>query len=215
MKSRWILFIIISLLTINISYSQKVDAASVLDKTVQQYNNFASGMEIIFASNIRSVKNNVSESFEGTLLIKGEKLVLTTPDVRSWFDGTTLWTYLPRTREVNVSNPGGSELQSVNPLLFLQNYKKDFTVSYTGESTSHNNKTAYDIVMIPKKKDDMEKIELQIEKSSSLPVKIVVMMKNDIRNNIIINKITQRNITDGNFVFPENEYPDAEIVDLR
>ena len=215
MKSKWISFVIISLLAINAVYSQKIDANSVLDQTVQKYNDFATGMEIDFAVNVRSPKNNISESFEGKLLIKGDKLVLTTPDMLSWFNGQTLWTYMPRTQEVNISNPSGSDLQTVNPLLFLKNYKKEFNASCIGESTSPNNKMAYDIALIPKKKDDVEKIELQIEKSTSLPSKIVMTMTNDIHNNIIIREIKSVNVADVKFVFPEKEYPDAEIVDLR
>jgi outer membrane lipoprotein-sorting protein len=205
----------ISLLEINISYAQKADANAVLDKTVQKYNEFGTGMEVVFAASIRSVKNNVNESFEGSLSMKGDKFMLNIPDIKNWFNGTTLWTYMVRTQEVNISNPAGSELQSINPLLFLRSYRKDFTVSCTGESTSQNNKMAYDIVMTPKKKDDIEKIELQIEKSSSLPARIVMSMKNDMRNSIIIKKIKSLNLPDAEFVFPERNYPGVEMVDLR
>jgi outer membrane lipoprotein-sorting protein len=172
-------------------------------------------MEISFVSNIRSAKNNISESFEGKLVIKDDRLILSTPDIVSWFNGKTLWTYMSRTQEVNVSNPDGDELQSINPLLILKNYKKDFNVSYIGESTSHNNKLSYDIMLIPPKKDGIDRIELQIEKSTFLPAKIVMLMKNDIRNNVTINKIKSIDIADGEFIFPEKEYPNVEIVDLR
>ncbi|MDR2146371.1 MAG: hypothetical protein LBE91_07940 [Tannerella sp.] len=215
MKNKGISIVIVLLLAINAVYSQKTDATAILDKTIQKYNDFATGMEIGFAANIRSPQNNISESFEGTLLIKGDKLLLTTPDALSWFNGETLWTYMPRTQEVNVSNPGGSDLQSINPLLFLQNYKKEFNVSYIGESTSSNNRMAYDIALIPKRKDGIEKIELQIEKSTFLPSKIVMTMENDIRNNITVKEIKSVNVPDTKFVFPEKEFPDAEIVDLR
>jgi hypothetical protein len=172
-------------------------------------------MEIRFATNINSPKNNISESFEGTLIIKGDKFTLSTPDVRSWFNGKTLWTYVSGTQEVNVSNPTGSDLRSINPLLILKNYKKDFNVSCTGESTSHNSKISNDITMIPKQKDDIERLELQIEKTSSLPAKIVMIMKHDIRNTITIKGLKPLNMTDDSFIFPEKKFPDAEIIDLR
>jgi outer membrane lipoprotein-sorting protein len=172
-------------------------------------------MEISFAANIRSAKNNINESFEGSLSMKGDQFVLNIPDIKSWYNGSVLWTYMPRTQEVNVSHPSGNELQSINPLLFLRSYRKEFTVSHTGESTTQNNKMAYDIVMTPKKKDDIEKIELQIEKSTSLPSRIVMLMKNDTRNAITIKAIKAVNLPDTKFIFPEKEYPEVEIVDLR
>ncbi|MDR3266139.1 MAG: hypothetical protein LBT24_01020 [Tannerella sp.] len=198
-----------------VSFSQSKDAGAILEKTTHKYNEYTGGMEIGFTANLRSVKNNINESFEGTLTMKENKFALNTPDVKNWFNGTTLWTYMVNIQEVNVSNPSGNELQSINPLLFLRNYKKDFNVSYIGESTSHNNKMAYDIVMTPKKKDDVEKIELQIEKSTSLPSRIVMLMKNDIRNSIIIKEIKSVDLSDTKFSFPEKDFPDVELVDLR
>jgi hypothetical protein len=214
MKGKLIFFVIISFLGVNVSYSQKVDANSVLEKTIQKYNDFGAGMEIDFTANIR-FENNINESFEGTFSMKGDKFVLNTPDIKYWFNGTTLWAYVISNQEVNVNNPTGKELQLINPMLFLRNYKKDYNVSYVGESTSHNSKTAYDITMIPKKIEDIEKIELQIEKSTSLPSRIVMLIKNDMRNTIIIKAIKPVDLQDAKFDFPEKDFPDAEIVDLR
>lgn len=197
------------------SFSQTKDANAILENTIKKYNEYQNGMEISFVTNINSPKNNISESFEGKLIIKGDKFILSTPDISSWFNGTTLWSYMQGTQEVNVSNPTGSDLRSINPLLILKNYKKDFNVSCVGESTSHNSKISNDITMIPKKKEDIERLELQVEKASSLPVKIVMIMKNDLRNTITIKSINSLNMTDNDFTFPEKEYPDAEIIDLR
>ncbi|MDR1223846.1 MAG: hypothetical protein LBL07_13365 [Tannerella sp.] len=196
------------------TYSQTVDARSILEKTSQLYKQW-SGMEIQFTANIRSEKNGVSESFEGAMSMKADKFRLTTPEMMTWFDGTTQWTYILRTGEVNISTPTGSDLQFLNPMILLQGYRKDFNVSYIGESTSSNAKTAYDIALVPKKKEDIEKIEIQIEKNTSLPAKLVVTMRNNMRNTIHIKEIKDSGHPDQSFTFPENEYPDVEIIDLR
>lgn len=192
---------------------QAPDAEKIIEKTAQLYQKWE-GIHIDFAANIRSDKNSVSESFEGTIRMKKDKFVLNTPDMRTWFDGVTQWTYLPRADEVNVSTPSGSDLRLINPMLLLQDYKKEFNVSYIGESTSANTRMAYDIMLIPKKKDDIEKIELQIEKNTSLPAKIVVTMRNDIRSVFTIESIREEQFPDGVFTFPASEYPDAEVIDL-
>jgi outer membrane lipoprotein-sorting protein len=196
------------------THAQTVNAKSVLEKTSQLYKQW-SGMDIRFTTHIRSEKNGVSESFEGNMIMKADKFRLETPDMMTWFDGTTQWTYMLRTGEVNVSIPTGSDLQFLNPMILLQGYQKDFNVSYIGESTSANAKTAYDIMLTPKKKEDIEKIEIQIEKNISLPAKLVVTMRNDMRNTIHIKEIKEANHPDETFIFPENEYPDADIIDLR
>jgi hypothetical protein len=195
-------------------FAQAVDAKAIIEKTSQIYKRWE-GVNIKFTTHIRSDKNGISESFEGTVVMKNDKFVLETPDMKTWFDGTTQWTYMLRTGEVNVITPAGSDLQFLNPMILLQSYRKDFNVSYIGESTSANAKTAYDIVLIPKKKDDIEKVELQIEKNTSLPAKLVVTMRNDMCSVIHVKEIKETAYTDDIFSFPASEYPDAEIVDLR
>ena len=194
--------------------AQTANAGAIIEKTSQIYKQWG-GMDIKFAASIRSEKNNVSESYEGTMIMKNNKFVLRTPDIMIWFDGKTQWTYFPRNKEVNINTPTGSELRLLNPMILLQDYKKDFDVSYIGESTSANAKIANDIALIPKKKEDIEKIEVQIEKGTSLPVKLVVTMRNDIRNTVTIKEIKESSPPDKTFTFPENDFPDAEIIDLR
>ena len=164
----------------------------------------------------RSDVQKVSESFDGTIDIKGDKFVLKTPDMITWFDGTTQWSFVERNEEVNVSTPTGEELQATNPTLLLRSYEKGFTAKYKGESTSPSGKAAHDIELVPKKKSDIVRVELQIEKFSGLPASIAVFSKNGISSTIRISKMkTGVNQPDSYFVFNEKDYPDAEIIDLR
>ena len=194
--------------------AQAANAGAILEKVSQLYKQW-SGIDIKFAANIRSEKNNISESFEGTIIMKDDKFVLKTPDMMTWFDGKTQWTYWVRTKEVNLNTPSVDELRFSNPMMILQDYKKDFNVSYIGESTSSNAKIAYDIALTPKKKDDIEKIEVQIEKTTSLPSRLVVTMGNDMRSTITIKEIKEIAPSKEIFTFPERDYPGVEIIDLR
>ena len=194
--------------------AQTADANAIIEKVSHQYKQWG-GMEIKFAANIRSEKNGISESFEGMIIMKSDKFVMNTPDMKIWFDGTTQWTYMERTKEVNVIKPSGDDLRLLNPMMLLQDYKKDFNVSYIGESTSSNAKIAHDIALTPKKKDDIEKIEIQIEKNTSLPAKLVVTMRNDIRSTVTIKEIKSANPQDKTFAFPASDYPGVEIIDQR
>ena len=117
--------------------------------------------------------------------IKGDKFVLKTPDMITWFDGTTQWSFVERNEEVNVSTPTGEELQATNPTLLLRSYEKGFTAKYKGESTSPSGKAAHDIELVPKKKSDIVRVELQIEKFSGLPASIAVFSKNGISSTTV------------------------------
>lgn len=191
------------------------NATSILDKAASAYEN-SNGLKAYFTMQTRSDVQKVSESFDGTIDIKGDKFVLKTPDMITWFDGTTQWSYVERNEEVNVSTPTGEELQTTNPALLLRSYKKGFSATLKGESTAPNGKAAYDIELTPKKKSDIIRVELQIEKFSGLPASIAVFAKNGLSNTIRIGKMeTGVNQPDSFFVFNEKDYPDAEIVDLR
>ena len=208
-----LIFILLLLIIPSAGAAQSADAGAIIEKASRIYNEWG-GMEIIFSANIHSEKNRISESYEGTIVIKGDKFVLKTPGMYIWFNGKTQWTYMLQSKEVNVSPPESEELRYLNPMIILQDPNKDFKVSYIGESTSANAKSAHDVMLVPKKKDDIEKIEIQIEKNTSLPVKLVVTMRNDIRSTVTIKEIKASNPPVNTFTFPEAEYP-VEIIDLR
>lgn len=191
------------------------NAVSVLDKAAGMYES-SNGLSASFTMRVQSEQQQVNESFEGTIDMKGDKFRLVTPDMITWFNGKTQWAYIERNDEVNVTEPTGDELQLTNPALLLRSYKKGFIPQYKGESTSSNGKAAYDVELTPKKKGDILKVELQIEKLSSLPVRITVTTKNGMSNTIQIGKLkTNINQPDTFFVFKPSDYPEAEVVDLR
>lgn len=191
------------------------DAVSILDKAAAAYEN-SNGLRAHFIMQTQLDEQGMSESFEGTLDLKGDKFVLRTPGMITWFDGTTQWSYVDRNEEVNVTTPTGEELQLTNPAFLLRLYKKGFTPAYKGESTAPSGKAAYEVELTPKKKTTILKVQLQIEKLSGLPGSITILAKNGLSTTIRIGKIeTGVNQPDSYFVFNENEYPDAEIIDLR
>lgn len=190
-------------------------AETVLDKAAKAYES-SNGITATFAANIRYEKQGIAESFEGTIQMKGDKFALITPDMRTWYDGKTQWMYVARIEEVNISNPSGDELQLTNPMTLLRTYKKGFNLSYIGESTTENGKMADDVRLKSKGVNDIDQIEIQIERTTSLPVRMTVLMKNGLRSVIRISKMqTGMNHSDQQFVFQPKDYPNAVEIDLR
>ena len=173
-----------------------------------------SGVRVL-AQNATSILDKAASAYEDSNGLTAY-FTMQTPDMITWFDGTTQWSFVERNEEVNVSTPTGEELQATNPTLLLRSYEKGFTAKYKGESTSPSGKAAHDIELVPKKKSDIVRVELQIEKFSGLPASIAVFSKNGISSTIRISKMkTGVNQPDSYFVFNEKDYPDAEIIDLR
>ena len=86
------------------------NATSILDKAASAYED-SNGLTAYFTMQTRSDVQKVSESFDGTVDIKGDKFVLKTPDMITWFDGTTQWSFVERNEEVNVSTPRSCRLR--------------------------------------------------------------------------------------------------------
>ncbi|MDY3068276.1 MAG: LolA-like putative outer membrane lipoprotein chaperone [Parabacteroides sp.] len=191
------------------------DAASILKKSAEAYE-ASNGVKINFTLRAYSEESKSGESFDGVIDMKNEKFKSQTPDMITWYDGKTQWTYMDRTEEVNVTEPDGAELQFTNPIVFINSYEKGFKASLKGTSTTRQGKSAYDIELTPKKKGDITKVTIQIEKNTGNLASIDIEAKNGLRNTIVISKWqTNMNQPDNFFVFNEEDYPDAEVVDLR
>ena len=48
-------------------------------------------------------------SQSGTLTIAGDRFIISSPQVSSWYDGKTQWTYSTQTGEVNITEPTPEE----------------------------------------------------------------------------------------------------------
>lgn len=188
---------------------------TILSKSITTYEK-AGSISAQFSSVISYPRQATSEEVDGTIDMKGDKFVLITPEMHTFFNGITQWVYMETSDEVNVSNPSGEELQLINPVLLLKNYKKDYTATYKGESTGKGGKTVYNIELTPKKKGNITRINLLIDKVSSLPSGFTVEMKNGSKTIVSISKLkTGINKPDSYFVFKQSDHPGAEIIDLR
>ena len=143
-------------LSLSVLFGQGVwaqDAKKILDEAAAVYEN-SNGLSAKFTINNFSKAQNIGESFEGTIQMRGDKFVLMTPDVSTWFDGHTQWAYVARSEEVNVTTPSGDDLKMTNPMLLLNGYQKGFVPEFKGESTAPNGKSVYDIELKPKVKSE-------------------------------------------------------------
>ncbi|MDR1456065.1 MAG: hypothetical protein LBJ01_10470 [Tannerella sp.] len=213
MKRKWIQIVCCCLAATGFAPAQKAEA--LMEKAAAAYEK-AGGISAQFEASFRDENQQVAESFEGTIRMKGNKFVLITSDTRTWYDGSTQWTYVVRTDEVNITRPSGEELQFTNPVTLLRTWKKNFKPACIGESTTGEGKKADDVSLAARNSQDVETVELQLDRTTSLPARMTVTMKNKLRSVVrIAGMQTGLDLPDESFTFPAAEYPEAEIVDLR
>ena len=191
------------------------NARAILDKASETYNK-AGGVTTSFTLDTKDTKAKSTYSYDGKAYMKGNKFKIEIPDAITWFDEKTQWVYVKDTDEVNISNPTGEELQAISPSVLFNIYKKGFKITHKGERKV-NGKSVHEIELVPEKKgSEFTKITVQIDKSSHVFYKIVLIDRVGIENTLTIkNYQTGMNIPDTTFQFSKKDFPKAEVVDLR
>lgn len=213
---KYIFSVLIALLTLPvIAQQEQSQAKAVLDKTAETFRK-AEGVKADFT--IKAVTSGLVEGAEnGSIQLKGEKFVLTTSDMITWFDGKTQWSYVVRNDEVNVSNPTQEELQQINPYTFLYMYQKGFSYKM-GAKKTFRGKAVWEVVLTAKdKKQDLERVTLYVTKDTYEPLYICLEQRGQQTSNeiTVTNYRTGLKYADSVFVFDKKLYPHAEVIDLR
>lgn len=208
--------VLIALLSLPvIAQQQQSQAKAVLDKTAEAFRK-AGGVKADFT--VKAVTNGLAEGAEsGSIQLKGEKFVLKTSDIVTWFDGKTQWSYVAKNDEVNVSNPTQEELQQINPYTFLYMYQKGFSYKL-GAARTFSGKAVWEVILTAKdKKQELERIVLYVTKDAYEPLYILLQQRGQqTRNEITVTDYqTRQNYSDRIFTFDRKQYPNAEIIDLR
>ena len=150
----------------------------------------------------------------GTMLIKGRKFQINTPDVLTWFDGKTLWTMLTDAAEVNVSEPSDEELAAMNPSTLVYIYKKGY--NYYLRKTSLRGKPTYEVRLAAKsKKATFTDIYIDVEQGTNNPLCIRAKQNGNWVRLSILSFKTEQNVQESDFTFPTQDYPKIEVIDLR
>lgn len=213
---KYIFGVLIALLSLPvIAQQQQSQAKAVLDKTAESFRK-AGGVKADFI--VKTVTNGLAEGGEsGTIQLKGEKFVLKTSDMVTWFDGKTQWSYVAKNDEVNVSNPTQEELQQINPYTFLYIYQKGFSYKL-GAAKTFRGKAVWEVILTAKdSKQELERITLYVTKDAYEPLYILLQQRGQqTRSEITVtNYLTHQNYADTVFTFDRKQYPSAEVIDLR
>ena len=166
-----------------------------------------------------SSKNGVSAHFtmtsaqygntSGDIAVKGRMFRASTNVAKMWFDGKTLWTYMNKNDEVNVTTPSESQLQVLNPYNFINMYKTGFSYTMTKSSGSYRvHLTAKDA------KRRVQEMFITIDQKSYHPTEVKLLQKSK-WTTFTISRLKKDKLTDAQFRFNSKDFPSAEVIDLR
>ena len=147
----------------------------------------------------------------GEITIDGNRFYLTTPEMATWFDGKTQWSYSPAAEEVSVSEPTASELEQINPFAIIDGLQKQFKGRRLTAPKGLDR-----LEQTPKNNRDYNKVVLTINSATGLPVEITFTTTDRTVTAIkILSLIKIKTPPASTFRFDPKKYPLAEIIDLR
>lgn len=164
-----------------------------------------------------SDQSSPTASLSGTIYLSGKKLYVNSSQIKYWFDGTTLWTYLIGSDEVNISTPNEQEQQAINPYFFTNLYKQGYDLSLEAEQIVGG--TGCYTVRLTSTSTSTQRIRemvVNIDKQTSLPKRIRFRNSRNTWITISINAChTHQSFKPSLFQFDKTQYPNVEIIDLR
>lgn len=190
-------------------------AESIMKKAEQAYIN-EGGVKASFTLAVENKAKATSESFDGTIVMKGSRFYIQTPEIKVWFNGKDQWTLLGNSDEVNLTAPTDAELDAMNPSVLFKLYKNGFKATLLKDKKIQNS-LFYQIRLEPVvKKADMRSITVAINKSNYQVKEILMDLNNQSANKILITQYSgNQTIKESDFNFNPKQYPNIEIIDLR
>jgi len=189
-------------------------ALEVLEGMSKKYKSIGA-FEANLTSTLVNESAGVKDEFKGKITVKGDKYRLELPEQQVYNNSTTVWTYLPANKEVNIDNfdPTSDDL---NPSKIFEMYKKGFKYLLIGDKTE-GGVPCDEIDLVPEKKDAQYfKIKMMISKKDKSVASWTMFDRGGNRYKYIITKFTPNvKVDDSFFAFDIKKFPGVEAVDLR
>jgi outer membrane lipoprotein carrier protein len=206
--------IICTIITRGVFAQYDPKALEILEGMSKKYKVIPS-FEANFSYTLTNDVEKINEEFKGKMTVKGDKYKLSLPEQEVVNNGTTIWTYLPEAKEVNIDNydPGSEDL---NPSKFYDIYKKGFKYLYLEEKTEGG--ALCEVVdLVPEKKDaQYYKVRMNIVKKDKSIQSWTMFDKSGNRYKYLITKFNPAvKVEDSFFSFDVKKYPGVEVIDLR
>lgn len=189
-------------------------AREVLDAMSAKYQSINS-FQADLAYTMTNKVENINESFNGKISVKGEMYRLVMQEQEIYNDGKTVWTFLPDIPEVTIdnNNPEGGD---ITPSSIFNIYKEGYKYIYLNAITDGGK--SYDVVdLVPNDKDAQYfKVRIEIGAKDSLLRKFILFDREGSEYAYVISNFkSDVNLADAYFVFDASDLSEDEIIDIR
>lgn len=207
--------ILIATATLKAQTDDAAKAKEILNKVSAKTKQYTT-IKADFTFTLENLQDNIKETQDGSILLKGSKYRISLMGVINYFDGKTLSTWMKDADEVNISEPDVNDESMLNPANIFTIYEKGFKLRYIGEK-SIGGKVMHEIDLYPENRDKpFSRVRLTINKET-MQIHSFMQQGKDGNNYTIVLKKMETNIQapDSEFVFNKAANPKVNIIDLR
>ncbi len=209
------IFILIGIIAGHVAIAQyDPKALEILDAMSKKYKAIPS-FEVAFTQALTNESAGVKEEIKAKFTVKGEKYKLELAEQQVYNNGTTVWTYLPSSKEVNVDN-FDPKSEDLTPSKMFDMYKKGFKYLLLGEK-NEGGVLCDEVDLVPEKKDAQYfKIKMMISKKDKSVQSWTMFDRTGNRyKNTITKFVPNSKVDDSFFTFDPKKFPGVEVIDLR
>jgi len=194
--------------------AQKDEEAIKLLEEVSEKTKSYKSINANFTYTMDNKAANIHETKIGTLLVAGDEYQLKAAGQTIFCDGTTVWTYIGESNEVQINDVDTRE-DAITPSKLLTSYNANYLSRIVRDKDAEG--TDFEAIeLTPNSTKNFVKAILIINK----PLKQVKAFKIfDKNGNTFIYNVTKFQvdvpIKDSDFTFVESNYPDVEVIDMR
>lgn len=209
---KYISLVIISILIASLSHAQKKAEKIIEDITTKTQSYKSVRFDFTFTYQDPGSGDDVSE--KGVLLISGDKYILDIEGQKVICDGETMWTYIEDAWEVQI-NAIEEDDESITPSKLLTTYNEDYKAKLDKEFKK-DGVNYQRIELKPEEGKKWVKLDILVNADKQEIAGITIHDKNGGKITYTIDKTTSDiDVSDADFVFNPDDYPDVEVVDMR
>ncbi|MCU4176627.1 LolA family protein [Carboxylicivirga sp. N1Y90] len=200
-------------IAINAQSAEK--AKSILDEVTKKTKAYPS-IVADFSLAMENLQEGISEVYDGSIILKGNKYKVSVMDVVKYFDGTTLYEHMLDAEEVNMTEPLPDDEENLNPATIFTIYQEGYKFNYVGDGTA-DGKACHEIDLFPENRDKpFSRIKLIIFKDNLQLYSMRQVGKDGNSYTVTIKQMTtNKTVDDNTFVFDQASNPSVDVIDMR
>ncbi len=203
-----LVFTIVSIFSFGQGKDQK--ASALLDQVSAKAKTHKS-IKVDFTYSMVNQKAKIREEKSGTLLISGDRYRMNVAGQTVISDGTTVWTYLKESNEVQINTLDNKD-DAMTPSKLLTSYNANYKAKML-KGTDEN--TAV-VELTPNAGKNFTKALLGIDKVKKQVKTFTLYDKSgNMFTYTIKNYVTDTPVTPADFVFDSKKFPGVEVIDMR